>query len=429
MPLKIKKCSSRIRFRGAVLTAVLSVSCCADNALAAIDTILEHGPSSNRVNTFFLGDGYTASDISTGTYTTHVQNYVDYMFANSVNSDPYYRYRNFFNLYKVNVVSNQSGADVPQSGIVKDTALDATYRYDGVTDRLLYINQTKANTALNNALVGTGKTAQMKFITVNETVYGGGGGSYAVYAGGNSSAREIALHENGHSFSNLADEYGGTTTAYTGSEPGEINVTTSSTGVKWSAWLGYNDPTGGVVGAYNGGRYYDSGIYRPTSNSKMRALGVPFNAIGREKIIKDIYSLVRPLDSYTSNSSTLINPPTIFCTEVDPNVIDTQWFVDGILNATFNNASVIDVNSLGLNVGSHLISLRAYDPTGFDSVNGWVRTNTSLLEQQVAWNVTIVPEPGTVTLLSLIGGILLIRRPQIRRPRRDDKIIMHQQRA
>lgn len=391
--------------------------CCAMGiaveARGAFDTIVAHGPSSNRVNTFFLGDGYTAADISAGTYNTHVQNYVNYMFANTLNSDPFYRYRNFFNLYKVNVVSAQSGADEPQNGVVKNTALDATYRYDGVTDRLLYINDTKANAALNTAIAGSGKTAQMKFVTVNDSIYGGGGGTYAAYAGGNSSALEIALHENGHSFSHLADEYGGITTPYTGPEPTEVDVTKNATGAKWSPWLGYNDPTGSIVGAYNGGRYYDSGIYRPTLNSKMRALGAPFNAVSREKIIQDIYGIVRPLDSYTSNVVALVDPPSLDAVRVDTSVINTQWSIDGVPDAAATGSSSLSLSGLGLSLGHHAISLRAYDPTGFDTVNGWVRTQTSLLQENVAWDVVVTPEPGPFAIFAVAGGVcMLVMRPR-----------------
>jgi hypothetical protein len=385
----------------------------ASEAYAAFDIIVQNGPSSNRVNAFFLGDGYTAADIGAGTYTTHVQNYLDYMFTNTVNCDPFYRYRNYFNLYKINVVSNESGADEPQNGVVRDTALDATYRYDGVTDRLLYINTSKANTVLNAAIAGTGVSAQMKFVTVNDTIYGGGGGSYAVYAGGNSSAREIAMHENGHAFDGLADEYdyGGQTTTYSGPEPWQINLTTDPTGSKWSQWLGYNDPTGGTVGAYEGGGYYKAGIYRPTSNSKMRTLGVPFNALCREKIIQDIYKIVDPLDSYTGNTSTLTDPLRLDVAPVDDAVIDTQWFIDGALNAAVSGLNSLDIGSLNLGIGPHTISLRAYDPTGFDPVNGWVRTRTDLLEQFVAWNVQMtVPEPATIVLLSIGAMVLILRR-------------------
>src|SRR5215204_6725812 len=99
-----------------------------------------------------------------------------------------------------------------------------------MTDRLLHIDETKANTAMDTALSGTGIAAEMRYVLVNDSKYGGGGGSFGVYSAGNGDAREIALHEIGHSFAGLADEYGG------GTEPGPINVTKNSSGAKWAEW-------------------------------------------------------------------------------------------------------------------------------------------------------------------------------------------------
>ncbi len=372
---------------------------------AAFETVIDNGPSSNRVDIFFLGDGYTSADLAAGTYSGHVQNYTDYIFSANVRTDPYYRYRNFFNVHQVEVVSNESGADVPQHGIVKDTALDSTYQWDGETDRLLYINTHKANTALNSATAGSGINAEVQFVTVNSSVYGGGGGSWAVYAGANSNALEVALHESGHSFNRLADEYGGDAT-YTGSEPSRINVTADPTGDKWSHWLGYNDPTGSVVGAYEGARYHNLGLYRPTVNSKMRNLNRPFNAIGREKIILDIYDLVDPLDSFTDNSTTLLDPLTLDAETIDDSVIHLQWFIDGVYEPTFDDFTTIDISGLGFDVGDHEVELRAFDPTGFDPVDGWVRIETANLEQLVGWNISVsVPEPSAGAILLLAGVI------------------------
>ncbi|MFN7865130.1 MAG: M64 family metallopeptidase, partial [bacterium] len=107
---------------------------------AGFTTIINNGPSSNRVDVVFLGDGYTSTDLMAGSYDSHVNTYVDYMFSNSLNSDPFYRYRNYFNIHKIDVVSNESGADVPPDNIFRDTALDASYYFDGSTERLLYID-------------------------------------------------------------------------------------------------------------------------------------------------------------------------------------------------------------------------------------------------------------------------------------------------
>jgi IgA Peptidase M64 len=400
-------------------------------------TMINHGPSSNRVDIVFLGDGYTATDISGGTYVNHINSYVNYMFSPGLNQDPFNRYRNYFNVHRIDVISNQSGADVPQQGISRDTALDATYRFDGVTDRLLGINGSKADAALNAGLSGANFTAEMLFVTVNSDIYGGSGGKYSVYAGGNADAREIALHEMGHSFSHLADEYGGGSppdcrSAFgglgVGKEPAEVNVTQDSSGGKWSRWAGYNQPGIGVIGAYEGARYCDTGLYRPSNNSKMRALGNPFDAISREKIILDIYALVDPLDSWLDNGSIITNPASLSVDTIDPEVISVQWFVDNMLVAGASGET-FDPLDFGYGPGTYAVTARAFDPTGFDPANGWVRTNASSLEERINWTIQVVPEPSTLTLVSL--GILVNcpiflwkhrqrRLNRARQPRRDD---------
>jgi len=376
-------------------------------------TIVDNGTSSNRVDIVFLGDGYTASDIAAGTYANHINNYLNYLFSDSLDTDPFYRYRNYFNVHSIEVVSNESGADVPPEGIFRDTALGASYYFDGSTERLLSVNTLLANITRNVGLVGAGFTAEMQYVTVNDTRYGGAGGNYAVYAGGNSSAQELALHEVAHSFSDLADEYGGYAGPYTGPEPSEVNVTKDASGAKWSRWDGYQQPGIGTIGAYEGGRYYDTGIYRPSINSKMKNLGNPFDAVGREKIILDIYNLVDPFDSWSDNSTSLVDPGTLFVNRIDNSVIDVEWFVDGVLIPTAIGET-FDLTNFGYGLGDYVISSRGFDPTGFDAVNGWVRTNQSELEQYVFWNVAItaiVPEPSAMRLLLLaVGGSCLMRR-------------------
>jgi hypothetical protein len=365
-------------------------------------TIVNNGPSSNRVDVVFLGDGYTRADLAAGIYDNNINDYLNYKFSNSLNSDPFFRYRNYFNIHKIDVVSNESGADVPPLGIFRDTALDATYYFDGVTERLLYVNTSKSDSVRDLALTGAEFTAEMQYVTINDTRYGGGGGAYAVYAGSNASSLEVALHEIGHSFSNLADEYGGFTNPYTGAEPSEVNVTKDATGDKWSRWNGYNQPGIGVIGAYEGGRYYDTGIYRPSNNSKMRSLNQPFDAVGREKIILDIYDLVNPLDSWLDNRTPLIDPDKLFVNVIDDSVINLEWFVDGTL-IPLVSGETFNLSDFGYKAGDYVVSTRAFDPTAFDPVDGWVRTNQSNLEQFVSWNVTItsVPEPSTMASIGV----------------------------
>ena len=154
----------------------------------------------------------------------------------------------------MDLTSAESGADVPPLGIYRDTALDGSYFFNGGPERLLYIDQTKADDALKAALAGSGIPARMRWVVINDSRYGGGGGVYSVFAGGNTYAGELALHETGHSFGGLADEYVDSSygsAVYSGLEPYEANITKDPSGSKWSQWLGYVDSLG-TVGAYEG---------------------------------------------------------------------------------------------------------------------------------------------------------------------------------
>ncbi|MHA3770165.1 M64 family metallopeptidase [Verrucomicrobiota bacterium sgz303538] len=371
----------------------------AHESWADFTTFLNTGPSSNRVDIVFLGDGYTSSELNL--YQSHIDMMMHHLFNEG--EDPFPRYQNYFNAHRIDLVSQQSGADDPSAGVFVNTALNSTYLYDGVTQRLLYVDEVKANAELSAGINGA-FTPDMKLVTVNSTQYGGGGGNYAVYAGGNGLAPEIALHELGHSFAGLADEYGGFAGPYPGGEPVEPDVTTDPTGKKWSQWLGYFQPGIGTIGAYEGGKYYDRGIYRPSLNSKMRVLGAPFDAVGREEIILDIYRIVDPLDAWLSNSSPLNNPIKLWVDSIDPQVIHHQWFVNGTL---VPGATGEEFNPLafGFGPGTYTITSHNFDPTE------WVRSHFELLQQDITWTVTYtIPEPTPLLLLAYGIGCFRFRR-------------------
>ena len=98
-----------------------------------LTTLINNGPSSNRIDMIITGDGYHASEITT-TFYGHASALANYKFSGETSSQPFGRYQQFFNVHTVDVVSNESGADDPGLGIYKDTALGASYYFDGVTE-------------------------------------------------------------------------------------------------------------------------------------------------------------------------------------------------------------------------------------------------------------------------------------------------------
>ncbi|MEZ5782001.1 MAG: M64 family metallopeptidase [Rhizobiaceae bacterium] len=361
----------------------------------SINTLIQNGPSSNRVDIVFLGDGYTSSQLA-NLYIQDIASLTDYLFSGNALTEPFGLYSDYFNVTAINVASNENGADDPSTGTFRDTALGSTYFYDGVTERLLYVDDNAAKAAMNAALAGTGIDAEMRFVTVNNDKYGGGGGYFAVYSGGNENALEVAVHEVGHSFAGLADEYDDGTASnvtFTGGEPDEPNVTKDASGAKWSRWIGFEQEGLGTVGAFEGGMYADHGIFRPTFNSKMRELNQPFDPIAREAFVLNFYKYVDPLDdhAFSNTTGTLFDIDGLWVDTISDKTIRVDWLINGQLVSA--DTTSIDFSNLGLGAGTYNITAHAYDDTGL------VRIVDPSLEEYVSWTVQLTGDttlPGTL---------------------------------
>lgn len=339
-------------------------------------------PEDNRIDIAVLGEGYTATELDT-VYPGHVDALLDGLFGGRANNEPFSRYSEFFNLHVLEIESAQSGADDPVNGVFVDTALDASFSWAGGVDRLLYVDADKADRAFDTRMAQRGATAEIEIVIVNSEKYGGGGGEYAVYAGGNDFAIDVAIHELGHSYADLADEYDFSQGAtYLGDEPREVNLTTDPTGAKWADWIGYVDPVLGPIGVYEGGGYHSYGLYRPSEDGQMRSIGQPFHAVSREAFILEFYDDVDPLDgwSFSGAETTVVDPDTLSVTPVDPDLISVVWRVDG---QPVGSGPTLDVAGLGLANGGYDVEVVAVDETP------WVRRDTAALTQSVSWDITI----------------------------------------
>ncbi len=340
----------------------------------------------NRIDLVTVGDGYTSTQL--GLYASHADNAVAAFFA----QEPFARYSTLFRVHRIDVVSAESGVDNdPTQGISRNTAMDMGFWCSGI-ERLLCINVSKAYN-----FAGAAPDVDQILAVANSTKYGGAGYSgseLATVAGGNGSAVEIAVHEFGHSIGNLADEYDyGDGTTYTGTEPSEPNVSKltaaqmSASGTKWAAWLGTNNSMfDGLVSTYEGAYYKQFGVYRPTSDSKMRSLGRPFNLPSVEALIIEMYKTIRPIDDSTPTSQTLIGNETVFVDPIDPvgNPLAIQWSLDGspIDGAT---GTTLDLASLSLAACSYELSVKVTDNTS------WVRNEsarTQWMQQSLSWSIS-----------------------------------------
>ena len=327
------------------------------------ETIINNGPSDNRVDIVVMGDGYTASQMDK--YRADVQQVIQAFFA----QDPYREYQSYFNVIRIDLVSNQSGADHPERGTFVDTALDSAYNCNQ-TQRLICVNVAKSLDVINRSV--SPAQSDIRIVIVNDVEYGGSGGVLAV-GSIHPLAVEILLHEVGHSFGFLGDEYGGVTCGGL-TEPSQPNLTRSTTlaSIKWNYWIDASTPIptnsfqNGVPGLYEGAFYCDHGYYRPTFDSKMRSLDRPFEQINTEQLIKRMYDMVSPIEAINPDPFPINlqqGQTQIFSiTKLSPltHLLDVSWSVDG---QTQGSADTFTLNSAGLVVGAHTVDVLVKDNT------------------------------------------------------------------
>lgn len=271
-----------------------------------VTKIRDTGSDGNRLVLVIMGDGYTSTNLANGTFSNHVATYLSKMAA----KPPWNTLWPGVNVYRVDIQSNQEGADVPPEGFYADTYLDSSYYWDGSTERLLYASSSKA-ISVANSMVGTGVWDRI-LVFVNATRYGGGGGNMAV-ASVHSSSAEIMFHEFGHSQGGLADEYDYAGATYSGGNPSQPNVDTSPTSPKWSVWIEAGTPLPttcvctNTVGTFEGAYYCQYGIYRPWYSCEMRVLGQPFCPPCIEGHLRNYFRSVSLVDAVTPAAAPAVN--------------------------------------------------------------------------------------------------------------------------
>ena len=173
--------------------------------------------------------------------------------------------------------------------------------------------------------------------------------------------------------------------------------TISSTGQRWASWLGYQQLGNGTQSVWEGGRYHDFGIFRPTDDSIMRfALTNGYNSPSIEKMIHDIYTVVSPLDAWSDETQLLPQEFSVSVTPLDPRVILTEWYVDGV--DTSSNGLTFTQESYDLTPGLHTITAVAYDEIVIHAFSpnshplDLVRHDLERLEQSVTWTVVVGPD-------------------------------------
>jgi len=207
-------------------------------APARLIPIQKMGDSATKVDFLIMGDGYTAREIRK--FEADARRLTEVLFATS----PFKEHRRDFNVWALCPPAAERGISRPANGVYRDSPLGATYDAFGSERYVLTFD--------NRALRKVAQFAPYEFIEIlaNDRTYGGGGifNLYGTVAADNGFANYVFVHEFGHHFAGLADEYYTSPVAYAPAteriEPWEPNATAllDPANLKWKDLVSPNTP-------------------------------------------------------------------------------------------------------------------------------------------------------------------------------------------
>ena len=365
-------------------------------------------PDERLINLVILSDGYRLTEASM--FNDDANDFITEFQSTEV----FARYLDYFKIYKVFVESDDSGVLHPGTGCGESTTITPPVNTSLVTafgssldnsglHRLLQSNPMLVNSFLDqyfdNVTVST-------VILVNTDEYCGGANQSdeIAHAGARYSTNgcsstppgtpycdeRIAVHEFGHTFANLMDEY-----YYPGPSGPNKEFATAGNQDEWDEWIGTNNdidyhehhdltscddptyasaipdwwkPTSGVTGFYDG-------------MCKMEQITEPFCSVCKEAIVERIHNLVDPIESITPVNTAVpldASENLVFDVELiepDPSWMQVQWYLnetavgdpieaDGADAGTTDFSWTFDCTSSLLVEGENTVSFEVFDLTG-----------------------------------------------------------------
>ena len=361
------------------------------------------GPASERLNLIVLCDGYQAGEMQKCRDDVDRNQNIQWAI------EPFRTYRSYFNVYRVEIVSQDSGVrcdpddnDNPNNNL-KVTALRLWYS-DGCSNPLARgitygpapagsppgtPNGSQARTEILNThvapILGIPANSQnVQTLAISNTfTYGGIGGTHATTSGGSPQGPLISLHELGHSLGQMADEYPYSNREIPGPpfpnvEPGSFHHTRMTDAemlaqeAKWWRWLGEESESGGIIRArgpegHEGGQTRATNIWRPSEHSIMRWIGFYFDQVGREHMTYRITGRRNDGNmALASTPGTSVGPADILWVETQHprfHELDVTWDVNGSPLPT-NNSRNLDLSELEV-VAGDVVTVTVSDPTEF----------------------------------------------------------------
>jgi len=237
--------------------------------------LTDNGDPAKNVDLVFLAEGYTLNEMDK--FEADAQRMINYLFS----QEPYKSVAHKFNIWLVKSPSEESGTDIPGTNIYKKTAMNSNF-YTFDIEHYMTTNDVKSVRDFAGVV-----PYDDICILVNSNKYGGGGvyNQYTISTVDDSLSKKVFIHEFGHSFAGLGDEYYDSPTSFNdfynlAIEPWQPNLTTMvNFDSKWKSMIDKNTPIptprkseyNSILGVYEGGGYLDKGIYSPMMDCRMKS--------------------------------------------------------------------------------------------------------------------------------------------------------------
>jgi len=237
-------------------------------------TLIKNGASSKKVDIVVLGDGYSGNEIH------KLRKDSEKLIAVLFGVEPFKSRRKEFNVRLIESVSAQSGVDNPRKSDYRNNLIGLSFNTFEIDRYMVSI----ANKVIRD--VAAKVPYDQVILLANEEKYGGGGifNLFSAAISDNEYSKYVFVHEFGHAFGGLADEYYSSEVTYNdmyprGVEPWEPNITAllDKDNIKWGSLIGGNVPVptpddstyAGVTGCFEGAGYSAKGLFRSSHDCIM----------------------------------------------------------------------------------------------------------------------------------------------------------------
>jgi len=351
-----------------------------DNNILRHDTVLYTGDPSRRVDIVLLSDGYDRSELD------GFRSLTDNVARSLINLTPFNNFKNYINVHRLFVESQpgefEIGSNVGQREILIcdfGKAVDlASFAPD--VDLIVVVSNVRSARARS--------TAAGPIVTLSAR-------------GG---VTNVLVHEFGHAFGHLADEY----VERFGhdippaEEPNEVNVTLEPVPqlCKWHYWCMPTTSRGRIVNA-EGAMYVSKGVYRPEANCVMRHGGTRFCLVCNEQMVRSFFKYIPPIDQQRPNSVNVImcagEEESFQANALEYEVsartnakMNWRWYLDGEPAApTFSRsaATVLKVEAERLETGTHELVVTC------DMLDERIRRDLAMMSDARYWLIELLPYP------------------------------------